>query len=176
MHEIPKSENPQKWKSTVFPSNISNFSPKTRLPRSPNRAASFGRVGAISETFLFCPTFVRPSKNQKNDAETATCYRSLQENSPWDHAQIKERPTWRSIARSRALYDQMAPQLCLFYISAKFDFCPTAPMSLKLCPSCRPRKKLQNCGIETSVRPNPTLVFFSFYGSFLFASEIMPIL
>ena len=61
----------------------------------------------------------------KNDAETATFYRSLEENSPWDHAQIKERPSWRSIAGSRALYDQMAPQLCLFYISAKFEFRPT---------------------------------------------------
>ena len=32
-------------------------------------------------------------------------------------------------------------------------------MPLKLCPSCRSRKKLQNGGIETSVRPNPTIVF-----------------
>ena len=32
-------------------------------------------------------------------------------------------------------------------------------MPLRLCPSCRSRKKLQNGGIETSVRPNPTLVF-----------------
>ena len=75
---------------------------------------------------LIFSIFVRPDKNQKNDAETATCYRSLEENSPWDHAQIKERPIWRSIARSRALYDQMAPQLCLFYISAKFDFRPNS--------------------------------------------------
>ena len=76
------------------------------------------------DIFVFS-SFVRPGKNQQNDAETATCYLSLGENSPRDQAQIKERPTWRSIAGSRALYDQMAPQLCLFYISAKFDFRPT---------------------------------------------------
>ena len=71
----------------------------------------------------FC--FFRVSFDQaktKNDAETATCYLSLGENSPRGQAKIKERPTWRSLAGSRALYDQMAPQLCLFYISAKFDF------------------------------------------------------
>ena len=79
--------------------------------------------GPFLRHFIFS-SFVRPGKNQKNDAETATFYRSLEDNSPWDHAQIKERPSWRSIAGSRALYDQMAPQLCLFYISAKFDFCP----------------------------------------------------
>ena len=32
-------------------------------------------------------------------------------------------------------------------------------MILKPCPSCRSRKKLQTGGIETSIRPNPTLVF-----------------
>ena len=68
----------------------------------------------------------RPARQKpKNDAETATFSPSLEENSPWNPAQIKERPTWRSIAGSRALDDQMAPQLCLFYISAKFDLRPT---------------------------------------------------
>ena len=83
-------------------------------------------VGAHFWDILFFSSFVRPGKNQKNDAETATCYLSLGENSPRDQAQIKERPTWRFIAGSRALYDQMAPQLCLFYISAKFDIRPTS--------------------------------------------------
>ena len=73
--------------------------------------------------FIFS-IFVPPDKNQQKYAETATCFRSLGENSPEDPAQVKERPTWRSIAKSRALYDQMAPQLCLFYISAKFDVRP----------------------------------------------------
>ena len=76
--------------------------------------------------FIFS-IFVPPDKNQQKYAETATCFRSLGENSPEDPAQVKERPTWRSIAKSRALYDQMAPQLCLFYISAKFDVRPTKP-------------------------------------------------
>ena len=46
--------------------------------------------------------------------ETRTCCPSLEETSPRDQAQTKERPTWRSIAGWRALYDQMASQLCLF--------------------------------------------------------------
>ena len=33
------------------------------------------------------------------------------------------------------------------------------PRTLKPCPSCRSRKKLQSNGIETSVRTNPTLLF-----------------
>ena len=39
-------------------------------------------------------------------------------------------------------------------------------MPLKLCPSCRSRKKLQHCGIETSVRPNPALLFSLFRSQF----------
>ena len=83
-----------------------------------------GYSGPIFKTFVFF-RFSWDQATPKNDAETATCYHSLQENTPRDHAQIKERPTWRSIARSRALYDQMAPWRCLFCTSEKFDFRPT---------------------------------------------------
>ena len=120
-----KSRNPKKHgkrKSTFFSYIFWEFRPENPFPEVPQSSCIFWDArNPFLRHFIFS-SFVRPGKNQTNDAETATCYRSLEENSPWDHAQIKERPTWRSIARSRALYDQMAPQLCLFYISAKFDF------------------------------------------------------
>ena len=65
---------------------------------------------------------------------------------------------------SRPLYDQIRPKFFHFYISM---FLP-----LKPCPSCRSRKKLQNGGIETSVRPNPTLVF-SILRFHVFASGVL---
>ena len=37
--------------------------------------------------------FRTPDKNQQKYAESATCFRSLGENSPEDPAQVKERPT-----------------------------------------------------------------------------------
>ena len=109
---------------SFFP-HLWEIRPENPFPEVPQSSCIFwdGR-GPFSRRFIFS-IFLRPSKKQKNDARTATFHPSLEENSPWDHAQIKERPTWRSIARSRALYDQMAPQLCLFYISVKFDFRPT---------------------------------------------------
>ena len=47
---------------------------------------------------------------QTKDAETVTCYRSPGKATPWDHAQITEHPTWRSIARSGVTYARMAAQ------------------------------------------------------------------
>ena len=123
-----KSRNPKSPKNetsslTYYLLRISDRKPVSRGP--PIELHLLECSGPILETFVFFRLSSDQAKTRKEYAETATCYRSLEENSPWDHAQIRERPTWRSIARSRALYDQMAPQLCLFYISAKFNFPPT---------------------------------------------------
>ena len=79
-----------------------------------------GCSGPIFETYYL--DFRLANQKSKKNAETTTLNRSLEETSLWDHSQIKEHRTWRSIAKSRALYDQMAPQLCLFYVSARTDF------------------------------------------------------
>ena len=109
------------------PAGLLQNSARNPFPKVPRSSCIFwdGRGPFLRHFnfFDFRPTRQKP----ENDAEITSCYRSLEENSPWDHAQIKERRTWRSIARSRALYNQMAPQLCVFYISAKFDVRPTKP-------------------------------------------------
>ena len=119
-HKIRKPTN--KFQIIRLFLNFGNFGPKARFSRSPNRAASFGMLRAHVWDIHIFSIFGRPIKNQNKNAETTTLNRSLEENSPWDHSQIKERRTWRSIAKSIALYDQMAPQLCLFYVSARTDF------------------------------------------------------
>ena len=165
---FPISDPQKSWKSKVF----ENPSKPLPLGPCPDDRAQNSVQDSINESsvrpnptlvfakilFQFCHFWPPPStapKKYKNPPLT----NPLENPDPWDHAQTIEREILFRIALTRALYDQMAPQLCLFYISAKFDFRPTAPMPLKLCPSCRSRKKLQNSGIETSVRPNPTLVF-----------------
>ena len=52
--------------------------------------------------------------DQQQLSENRSCFSSLEETSPWDPAHVKERQIWRPIASTRALYDQMAPQLCQF--------------------------------------------------------------
>ena len=89
-HNIRKNQK-QKFKINLL--FFWNFGPKTCFPRSPNQAASFGILRAhFSDMFIFS-SFVPPDKNQQKYAETATCFRSLGENSPEDPAQVKERPT-----------------------------------------------------------------------------------
>ena len=53
---------------------------------------------------------------QQQLSENHSCFSSLEETSPWDPAHVKERRIWRPIASTRALYDQMAPQLGQFEV------------------------------------------------------------
>ena len=67
-------------------------------------------AGSISNQFLFVRFFV----DRANSIKTLIVSKSLQETNPWDHALVKERNALFQIALTRALYDQMAPQLCHF--------------------------------------------------------------
>ena len=127
-----------KTKIRLFPVRFLDFRPGNPFPKVPRSSCIFwdGRGPFLRHLTFFdlrsgpllrhlVISDIRPTKRKpKKDAETATCYLSIGENSSLEQAQIKERPTWRSIPGSRALYDQMAPQLCLFYVSAKFDCRP----------------------------------------------------
>ena len=55
---------------------------------------------------------VCPPEKHENPPQTDP----LENLSPWDHAQVIERKILFRIALTRALYDQMAPQLCPFYV------------------------------------------------------------
>ena len=95
------------------------FWPKPRFSRSPDLAdfCWTGRELRKPNFDLFHQTCSLLFKQQLS--ENHSCFSSLEETSPWDPAHVKERQIWRPIASTRALYDQMAPQLCKFYV---FDF------------------------------------------------------
>ena len=93
-----ESSDPENDKSDFFRQTCGNFGPKTRFPRSPNRAASFGMLKThfqddvlfrLSLTWNKEPFLTR--EKPKKGSETGTFSPSLEETSPWDHAQIKER-------------------------------------------------------------------------------------
>merc|ERR1712183_156548 len=64
---------------------------------------------------LFFSRICDPSKNHEK-----TCFRaSLKPQGPRDPPCVKERKILFRIALTRALYDQMAPQLCPFYVPGK---------------------------------------------------------
>ena len=75
--------------------------------------------GQKYQKFLkFCFSKNDPPENHEN-----TTFQTFLE--PWgsrDRPWIQERKILFRIALTRALYDQMAPQLCHFYISATVDF------------------------------------------------------
>ena len=74
----------------------------------------------VVEKFLkYCfPRFWTPQQIM-----TKTCFRaSLELQGPRDPPCVKERKTIIRIALTRALYDQMAPQLCPFYVPGKLSF------------------------------------------------------
>ena len=61
---------------------------------------------------------IRPSKNH----EKTTFRASLEPQGPRDRACGKEREILFRIALTRALYDEMAPQLCPLYVPGKLSF------------------------------------------------------
>ena len=66
-------------------------------------------------SLFFFSWFSRPSKNHENTLFRA----SLEPQGPRDPPCVKERNIFFRIALTRALYDQMAPQLCPLFVPAK---------------------------------------------------------
>ena len=76
---------------------------------------SGSEVSEVSQVFFL--------KNDPPENHENTTFQTFLE--PWgprDRPWIQERKILFRIALTRALYDQMAPQLCHFYISATVDF------------------------------------------------------
>ena len=65
-----------------------------------------------------CEGLSKQKQNEKNH-ENHTFRASLEPQGPRDPPCVKERKLLFRIALTRALYDQMAPQLCPFYILEK---------------------------------------------------------
>ena len=68
--------------------------------------------------FVFCFVFNDPSDNHEN----TTSRTLLEPEGPRDLPCVKERDILFRIALTRALYDQMAPQLCHFYVPGSNQF------------------------------------------------------
>ena len=105
---------PRKKEKSTFSRYFWDFLAKTSIFEVPRPSGFFwtGRELRKPNFDLFHQTCSLLFKQQLS--ENHSCFSSLEETSPWDPAHVKERRIWRPIASTRALYDQMAPQLGQF--------------------------------------------------------------
>ena len=104
---------------------------RARAPPGPSPSRGTKNLRSFSSFFLL--------KNDPPENHEKTTFRAfLETKGPRDPPWMQERQILFRIALTRALYDQMAPQLCLFYVPgqpAKSQFVKKHGLVVKKSPS-----------------------------------------